>query len=501
MFVDFLIKHRGVFIALFVLPISLVFKVYMSIRNRLVFWLNSAPDKHSQKVAKIQEQVKAWKQVTGGNIPMCTARPGWQAMSLKQGNYKKTHYQVKINLQDILEIDREKGTIRVEPLVNMGQITAALKPLGWTLAVIPELDALTVGGLINGFGIETSSHKYGLFQHVCESFEIVMADGEWLKCSAHENVEMFYAIPWSYGALGFLVCAEIKIIPAKPYVHLTYLPFKSKQEFLQRFQEESLKPFAEAYDFIEGLMFSEDKAVLMLGKFSDAVPAGKNKNSLNFFWKPWFYEHVRSFLNDDNNHEDWVPLRHYYHRHSRSFFWEMELVIPFGNHPLFRYLLGWMSPPDISLLKLTQTKDRHELYDAHHMLQDFLVPISTLDKSLSFFHQEVDFYPLWLCPMKIFSTPFRGMVNPTGEETMFVDVGIYGEPGIENYQANVTTRRLEKFIREIDGYQALYADTYQTREELREMFDHTLLDKLRQEKDAVNAFPEPYDKVSRAARN
>ena len=109
MLVDFLIKYRGVFIALFVLPISLVFKVYMSIRNKLVFWLNSAPDKHSQKVAKIQEQVKAWKQVTGGNIPMCTARPGWQAMSLKQGNYKKTHYQVKINLQDILEIDSSLG--------------------------------------------------------------------------------------------------------------------------------------------------------------------------------------------------------------------------------------------------------------------------------------------------------------------------------------------------------------------------------------------------------
>ena len=29
-------------------------------------------------------------------------------------------------------------------------------------------------------------------------------------------------------------------------------------------------------------------------------------------------------------------------------------VIPFGNHPVFRLLLGWMVPPKISLLKLTQ---------------------------------------------------------------------------------------------------------------------------------------------------
>jgi len=500
MLVDFLTKHRGIFVTLFVLPISLLFKFYMGSRNRLVFWLNSAPDQHSQKVEKVQQQVKAWRQETGGSVPMCTARPGWQAMSLKQGNYKKTHYRVNVNLPDILEIDPEKGTVHVEPMVSMGQITTALQPLGWTLAVVPELDALTVGGLINGFGIESSSHKYGLFQHICESFEIVTADGELHRCSQDENRELYYAIPWSYGSLGFLVGAEIKIVPAKNYVHLTYLPFHDKQEFIRRFQEESLRPFDEAYDFIEGLLFSEQEGVLMLGNFSERVPAGKKKNPINYFWKPWFYEHVRSFLDVQQPAEEWLPLRHYYHRHTRSLFWEMKEIIPFGNHPLFRYLVGWMSPPEISLLKLTENETIHELYDAHHMDQDFLIPMSTLDRSLSFFHLEVDFYPLWLCPMRIPKTPLRGMVNPAGDEEMFVDVGIYGEPGIANYQARGTTRKLEQYIRDIKGYQALYADTYQTREELRQMFDHTLLDKLRQKYHAVEAFPEPYDKVSRAAR-
>jgi len=38
----------------------------------------------------------------------------------------------------------------VEPLVTMGQLTAVLNPLGWTMPVLPELDDLTVGGLIAG---------------------------------------------------------------------------------------------------------------------------------------------------------------------------------------------------------------------------------------------------------------------------------------------------------------------------------------------------------------
>lgn len=33
----------------------------------------------------------------------------------------------------------------MEPLVNMGQVTALLNSIGWTLPVLPELDDLTVG--------------------------------------------------------------------------------------------------------------------------------------------------------------------------------------------------------------------------------------------------------------------------------------------------------------------------------------------------------------------
>ncbi len=500
MLLDLITRYRGVFVTLFVLPLSLLFKGYMGARNRLAFWLDSAPGKHGQKVARVQAQVREWKARTGGAVPMCTARPGWQAMSLKQGNYKKTHYRVKINLPDILEIDERKRTVRVEPMVTMGQITAALNPRGWTLAVVPELDALTVGGLVNGFGIESSSHKYGLFQHICESFQIVTAGGACVRCSREQNPRLFHAIPWSHGSLGFLVEAELRIVPAKKYVHLTYLPYRSKTAFLRRFAEESSKPFEQAADFIEGLMFSDDTGVLMLGNFSDQAPPGKRRNAINRFWKPWFYEHVRSFLRQGQGGEEWIPLRHYYHRHTRSFFWEMQQIIPFGNHPLFRYLLGWMSPPEISLLKLTETRKIHELYDKYHMDQDFLIPMSALESFLSFLRREVNFYPLWLCPARIFDAPLRGFVHPAPDEEMFVDVGIYGEPQVVPYHAETTTRKLEALVRRVRGFQALYADTYQTREEFRQMFDHTLLDRERERTGAVDAFPEPYDKVSRKAR-
>ena len=64
-----------------------------------------------------------------------------------------------MNLYDILTLDEENMTVRVEPMVNMGQLSHYLTPLGYTIPVLPEMDDLTVGGLMMGVGIECSSHK------------------------------------------------------------------------------------------------------------------------------------------------------------------------------------------------------------------------------------------------------------------------------------------------------------------------------------------------------
>ena len=76
---------------------------------------------------------------------MCTARPGWLSISFRTPLYKSTLNAIKIDLTDILNVDTVKRVVRVEPLVTMGQITAKLDPLGFTLPVVPELDDLTIG--------------------------------------------------------------------------------------------------------------------------------------------------------------------------------------------------------------------------------------------------------------------------------------------------------------------------------------------------------------------
>ncbi|KAK7790541.1 hypothetical protein R5R35_000940 [Gryllus longicercus] len=442
-----LVHYRWVFVCFFLLPISLFYEVWLYTRNWIVFQLNSAPRQHDKKVRNVQRQVKQW-QDSGRRTKMCTARPGWQTMSFRQPKYKKTMFNVNVNLVDIINVDEEKRTVLVEPLVNMGQLSATLTPLGWTIPVLPEIDDLTVGGMVMGTGIESSSHKYGLFQHICKSYELVLADGSVVTCSKDNNSELFYSIPWSYGSLGFLTAVEIQIIPATKYVKLEYKPVRSLDEAVSVFKEETLKTTQN--QFVEGLMFNKEEGVIMTGNMTELHEANKD-------------------------------------------------IIPFGNNPIFRFLLGWMMPPKVSLLKLTQTKAIKKLYENNHIIQDMLVPISSMAESIQMFHDAVQVYPLWLCPFKLNNDPGLVHSSNNGDE-IYVDIGVYGVPKVPNFHPVNTTRRIEEYVRKVKGFQMLYADTYATREEFEEMFDFSLYKQMRNKLNATEAFPDMYDKVNKHVR-
>ena len=264
LFEHILTHYRGIFATLFLLPVSAVYGAYADVRNWISFRLNSAPAKHDARVDAVIRQIADWKN-QGAEQKLCTARSGWKTMSELVPKYKLSHRKIDVGMYDLLEIDEKRKIVRVEPLATMGQISRNLVSRGWTLPVVPELDSLTVGGLIMGFGVETSSHKYGLFQHICESFEIVTAEGKLVKCSPSENPELFYQIPWSHGTLGFLVAAELKIIPVKKYVRIHYQPVYTLDDMVSAFERASRD--TENNDFVEGLVYGRDQAVIMVGKF------------------------------------------------------------------------------------------------------------------------------------------------------------------------------------------------------------------------------------------
>jgi delta24-sterol reductase len=501
---EFIVGQRWLF-AILLLPISFVYDVYWCLRSKYILFRGSAPSKHQEHVDFVQKQVLDW-QIIGNGRKMCTARPTWMSITQQQITYKDKAYKVEIQLMDILKIDPEQKIVRCEPLVTVERLVEALTPQGWIVPIVPEIGGLTVGGLVMGGGIESTSHKYGLWQNICMRYELVLADGTVTTCSREENSDLFYAIPWSYGTLGFLTAVDLMIIPFKPYIKLVYEPTYSLQETMEVFTRETRKDNAKLEvvdendnDSVEGIMFTKEKGVVMTGTFTNSCERN-TLNRIGLWYKPWFYKHVETFLKKGQRVE-YIPTIDFLFRHNKPFYWLTHIWVPFGHNVIFRWLFGWMLPYNYGLLKKIREAVVPEEATNNFVLQDFGLPLRHLTKAIEFFHQIVNVYPIWLCPAKAMDTGPVKALKDESKDPIHVDIGLYGYSPIPNFDPKDALKQMEKFTRDHSGYQGLYAETLMSREEFFEMFDSSHYIKVRKSLPfCEEAFPEVYDKISKLGR-
>ena len=92
--------------------------------------------------------------------------------------------------------------------------------------------------------------------------------------------------------------------------------------------------------------------------------------------------------------------------------------------------------------------------------------------------------PLWT---------LHGM-RPPLDIKMYVDIGAYGIPrqvlDKQPFDAVGTAQKVESYVASVHGFQMLYADSYLTRDEFRDMFDHEHYDSMKARYDTHGAFPE-----------
>lgn len=523
-FLDFIMQYRWVIIIPVVLPLSFLWAQFHRLRAWIKALVRGAATraKHDARVKRVQANIAAHRAGVDGLI--CTARPSFWSVSTRDSAYKRgKRYEVDLSdLADIVSVDLDRMVVHMEPYVTMGCLTATLLKMGVCVAVVPEYDDLTVGGLVCGYGIEGSSHKYGLFYDEVISMEIVLAGGQAVKATRYnEYKDLHHAIPWSYGAIGMLVGIEMRLIRVKPYMRLTYYPIAGTIDEMckawNHFLVPTDKPWAE---YVEGLVYSSTRGVVMTADYADKDEAQASGliNRMGYWYKPWFHKYVKEHILDQSVDGspvvEYVPTRDYYHRHTRSLYWEADLLVPMGNHPLFRLFMGWLMPPRVSFLKLTMFGKMFEYYNSRFVAQDILVPLHKTADCMKFMHDEYDIYPLWLCSHRVFRTRMGTMLDSekdydangfaqgdSREAQMFTDVGIWYTPGHilrgEKFDAAATSHKLEQWLIENRGYQTLYAITELSEENFWKMFDKTLYEKCREKYKSIGRFMDVYYKVGK----
>jgi len=232
-FEDFLFTNRELVIAGFAVPASFAYRMAEGFGNWLHRTFRNTSARHDESVRAIQARVRAGH---ASGKRMCTARKPWKTMAIRTADFKQGLHQIPIDLRNVLEVDEERRIARVEPMVTMGQITHFLAPRGFALAVQVEMEDLTVGGLCMGVGIESSSHREGFLFETVEAFELVTAEGERVRATRDLNADLFHALPWSHGTLGFLVSVELRMVPIESHVRLEHEPFHSMDAFCARLE-------------------------------------------------------------------------------------------------------------------------------------------------------------------------------------------------------------------------------------------------------------------------
>ncbi|EPB77035.1 FAD binding domain protein [Ancylostoma ceylanicum] len=494
------------------MPLSTTYDILLTMRNKLIWALGTAPRAHGRKVAAIQSQVREWS-TSGHGTKLYPVPSGWS--DIFRRNPRKGFTPVCTGvLRDILEVDTGGLTVRVEPMVTMSQLSQTLIPLGYCLPIFPGKPGLTVQEAINSCGVDASGRKYGLFQHICLSFELVMPDGSVVVASKErhgdaETQALFYGVPWSKGTLGILVAATLRIIPVKPFVKVTYSPTHTIEEMQTKLTEECN---CRENEFVEGLQMSSNAGVVLRGRFSEGPPKNFASaiNRVGRWYQPWFYTHIEEIASTNKEFTEFIPLHDYYHRHIRHMYWEMRDLLPFANNFLFRWFLGWMSAPKKDILEAGGSSTGvHVPFQAvtpsllslrrrqNHVHQDLLVPMDHLPEILEVSDRETKIYPLWLCPYNQPSCP--GMVRQrTGRNVLFVNVGVYGLANRLDFDSKLSTRRLEEAVRSVNGVRIMHGDTQMSRSEFWQMFDSSLYEWLRVKYNCKEAFVDVYDKVRQA---
>lgn len=404
--------------------------------------------------------------------------------STRPQSFKKDEMINMSTFNRVLEVNQKQRYALVEPNVPMDQLVDTVLPYGLVPPVVMEFPGITVGGGVQGGAGESSSFRWGLFHECFEEFELILGNGEVLRVSRTQNSDLFWGTICSYGSLGIMTLAKLKLIPAKRFVHLKYRRTNGFAETLQLIEEETKKRNSE---YIDGIMFNETCGTVMTGYLSDT----RNNLPVVTFAQErdeWFYIHAEKAMKQYKLWEEIVPIRDYFFRYNRGAFWMGKhafhlLHIPFTRFT--RFLLNRFLTTR-AMYRTMHVTNIAQLY----LIQDISLPKETTLQFLETIDREFAIYPLWLCPLK---PGEDDKLSPACLSTdLVINVGVWGFLG-SHVGTIALNRELERVIKDCGGRKVLYAHEYMPDKEFWKIYNHDWYKTLRRKYHAEDIFSDIHE--------
>lgn len=441
---------------------------------------------YQQKKQQLSTQMKRKVQQSGVNI----------TLKKKTSNLFR-HRRNNLNQIDVrtfnqvISVDKEKMLAEVEGMTTYEDLVAETLKYGFMPAVVPELKSITIGGALSGLGIESSCFRYGLVHETIIQYDILLPDGRVVDCRPdNEFSDLFFAIPNSYGTLGYALKVTVKLVPVKKYVKLTFHHFKKPEEFFSHIKAVCLANRLDgAVAFVDGVVFARDHQVLILGEMTDEAP-----NVSNYKYMKIYYKAVA------NKQQDYVTIKDYIWRWDPDWFWCSKVF--YMQHPLLRLLCGKWALKSRVYSKLmrfakrsavVQWLSKHFAQSTESVIQDVVIPIENAPHYLEFFHDNIGITPVWICPTYRLDENAHYNLFNMRENQLYVNFGFWDMipsrkgPGYYN-------RLIEKKVSALGGNKSLYSNAYYTLEEFWGIYDKPYYESLKNKYDPMQRLNSLYEK-------
>jgi len=134
-----------------------------------------------------------------------------------------------------LSFDAETGVLEVESGVTLGEIQRLFIGQGWSLAVTPGTQFVTVGGAVANDIHGKNHHSHGTFGEHVLSLKLLRTSGELFECSKSTNAQMFRATIGGLGLTGLITSVSLQLRKvASPWIAAETMVFASTREFFDQ---------------------------------------------------------------------------------------------------------------------------------------------------------------------------------------------------------------------------------------------------------------------------
>lgn len=402
----------------------------------------------------------------------------------------KTNWLDLTAFNQVLWVDPVNLVAEVEGLVTYEDFVAATLKQHCLPAIVPELKSITVGGAIAGLGAESSSFRYGWVHETAVEIEVLLPHGEVVVCTpVNEHRDLFYALPSSYGSLGYVLKAKMRLIAAKPFVKLTRLHFSDPERYFTKLTALAENPGE--IDYIDGVSLGDD-LYITLGQFTEQAPYVSNYKYMKIYYQSIPLQPT-----------DYLTTLDYIWRWDTDWFWCSKYFLL--QNPVIRLLLGkWLLKSTVywQIMRFLNVHSwirrlTHRLMPATEtIIQDLQIPAENACQFYQFFKQEVKIDPMLICPLRMNPDLDQFMFCRLQKQQTYINFGAYGNFIPSDQELGFFNRRIENKVTEARGNKWLYSNVFYSEQEFWNLYDKPAYFSLKNKYDPQNLLRDLYTKCT-----